>query len=48
MKKMIFSPSIKMENLSLKEFRIIAKDRSINGYKSIPKDILLRIINNNN
>ena len=37
-----------MENLSLKEFRIIAKDRSINGYKSIPKDILLRIINNNN
>ena len=37
-----------MENLSLKEFRITAKDRSINGYKSIPKDILLRIINNNN
>ena len=28
-----------MENLSLKEFRIIAKDRAINGYKSMPKDI---------
>ena len=39
-----------MENLSLKELRYIAKNRNINGYKSMPKDKLLRIIvkNNNN
>ena len=37
-----------MENLSLKELRIIAKNRNISGYKSIPKDKLLGIINNNN
>ena len=27
--------------------RLIAKNRSVSGYKSIPKDKLLRIINNN-
>ena len=37
-----------MENLSLKELRIMAKNRNISGYKSIPKDKLLGIINNNN
>ena len=26
---------------------LIAKNRKINGYKSMPKDKLLRIINNN-
>ena len=37
-----------MENLSLKELRLIAKNRNINGYKCMPKDELLGIINNNN
>ena len=37
-----------MQNLSLKELRLITKNRNINGYKSMPKDELLRIINNNN
>ena len=37
----------KMLNLSLKELRLIAKNRNTNVYKSIPKDKLLRIINNN-
>ena len=37
-----------MKNLSLKELRLIAKNRNINGYKSMPEDELLRIINNNN
>ena len=37
-----------MQNLSRKELRLIAKNRYICGYKSIPKDKLLRIINNNN
>ena len=37
-----------MLNLSLKELRLIAKNRNINGYKSMPKDKLLRIINTNN
>ena len=37
-----------MLNLSPKELRLIAKNRNINGYKSMPKDKLLRIINNNN
>ena len=37
-----------MLNLSLKELRIIAKNRNINGYESIPRDKLLRIINNSN
>ena len=27
-----------MVNLSLKEFRLIAKNRNISGYKSMPKD----------
>ena len=35
-----------MQNLSQKELRLIAKNRNISGYKSIPKDKLLRIINN--
>ena len=34
-----------MLNLSLKKLRLIAKNRNINGYESMPKDILLRIIN---
>ena len=41
-------PSIKMENLSLKEFRLIAKNRNVRGYKSMPTDKLLGIIINNN
>ena len=41
-------PSIKMENLSLKEFRLIAKNRNVRSYKSMPKDKLLGIIINNN
>ena len=36
----------KMLNLSLKELRFIAKNRNINDYESVPKDKLLRIINN--
>ena len=39
---------IKMENLSLKELRLIAKNRNISCYKSMPKDKLLEIIINNN
>ena len=35
-----------MLNLSLKELRLIAKNRNINGSKSMPKDKLLGIINN--
>ena len=35
-------PSIKMENL------LIAKNRNVPGYKSMPKDKLLGIIINNN
>ena len=38
----------KMLNLSLKELRLIAKNRNINGYESMPKDKLLTITNNNN
>ena len=34
-----------MLNLPLKEFILVAKNRNINGYKSMPKDKLLRIIN---
>ena len=37
-----------MQNLSQKEERLIAKIRDISGYKSMPKDKLLRIINSNN
>ena len=36
-----------MLNLSLKELRLIAKNRNINGYKSMAKDKLLRILNSN-
>ena len=36
-----------MLNLSLKELRLIAKNRNINGYESIPKDRLVKISNNN-
>ena len=36
-----------MQNLSLKELRLIAKNRNINGCQSMPKNKLLRIINNN-
>ena len=35
-----------MQNLSLKELKLIAKDRSTNGYESMLKDKLSRIINN--
>ena len=34
-----------MLNLSIKKLILIAKNRNINGYESMPKDILLRIIN---
>ena len=36
-----------MQNLSQKELRLIANNRNISGYKSMSKDKLLRIINNN-
>ena len=36
-----------MQSLSRKELRLIAKNRNICAYKSMPKDKLLRIINNN-
>ena len=36
-----------MQNLSRKELRLIAKNRNICGYKSMSKDELLRILNNN-
>ena len=36
-----------MQNLSRKELGLIAKKRNICGYKSMPKDKLLRIFNNN-
>ena len=35
-----------MENLSQKEMRYMAKNRNISGYKGMPKDKLLRMINN--
>ena len=34
-----------MLNLSIKKLILIAKNKNINGYESMPKDILLRIIN---
>ena len=34
-----------MLNLSLKELKLIAKNRTINGYKRISKDELLSITN---
>ena len=36
-----------MRNLSQKELRLKAKNRNIYGDKSMPKDKLLRMINNN-
>ena len=30
-----------MQNLSLKELRVISKNRNINGYKSMSKDELI-------
>ena len=36
-----------MLHLLLKELRLVAQNRSINGYASMPKDKLLRIISNN-
>ena len=36
-----------MQNLSQKGLRLIAKNSNICGYKSMPKDNLLRIINSN-
>ena len=38
----------KMLNLSLKELRLTAKNKTINGYEIMPKDKLLRIFNNKN
>ena len=35
-----------MLNLSLKELRLIARNRNISCYKSMPRYKLLRIINN--
>ena len=35
---------MKMLNQSLKELRLIAENRNMNGYQSMPKDKLLRII----
>ena len=43
-----FCPSRKMQNLSRKEVRYIARNRNIDGYKSVPKDKSLRIMVNNN
>ena len=37
-----------MLRLSLKELRLIEKNRNIYGYENMPKDKLLGIINNNN
>ena len=37
-----------MLHFSLKELRSIAKNRNIDGYKSMPKEKLLRIIYGNN
>ena len=36
-----------MLNLSLKELRLIAKNRNIRSHESMPRDKLLRIINKN-
>ena len=43
--KTIFAPSIKMLNLSKSELRLIAKERSISGYKSMSKNELINAIN---
>ena len=36
----------KMLNLSLKELKLLARNWNINGYESMSKDKLYRIINN--
>ena len=36
-----------MQNLSRKQLRLMAKNRNICGYKSMLKDKLIRVINNN-
>ena len=36
----------KMLNLSLKELKLLARNRKINGYESMSKDKLYRIIDN--
>ena len=46
-KKFFFCSGIKMQNLSLKELKLIAKNRNISGYKNIVKDKLLEIIDKN-
>ena len=43
----IFCLSIKTQNLSQKELRLIAKNKNICGYKIRRKDKLLRVIVNN-
>ena len=43
--KTIIAPSIKMLNLSKSELRLIAKKRSISGYKSMSKNELINAIN---
>ena len=42
--KLFLCYSMKMLNQSLKELRLIAENRNMNGYQSMPKDKLLRII----
>ena len=42
-----FFYSIKILNLSLKKLKLIAKNRNTNGCESMPKEKLLRIIDNN-
>ena len=46
-KNFSFCPGIKMQDLSLNELKLIAKNRNISGYKSIVKDKLLGIIDKN-
>ena len=40
--------SIRMLNLTLKELRLIAKNRNIDSYKSIPKDQLISLFTHQN
>ena len=42
----MFNVNLSSLNLSLKELRLIAKNRNIKGYESMCKDKLLGIINN--
>ena len=39
---------MKVLNLSLKKSKLTAKNRNANGYNSMPKDKLLKIIKDNN